>query len=91
MNFGSFTAIHRAGGGYALLSGQWSQKKNNPAETVIGEKHIQVDQLYFEQPKSFVSLPSGPTAGSTTSATSNGRPAMAARTSTSRGNARPTR
>ena len=46
--FGSFTAIARAGGGYALLSGEWGPKQARSLDTVIGAHHNLGDDLLFD-------------------------------------------
>jgi hypothetical protein len=44
---GSFTAIQRAGGGYALLSGGWHQTQLTRGD-VIGENHSLGDDKFFD-------------------------------------------
>jgi hypothetical protein len=47
--FGSFTAIERAGGGYALLSGTgYDHSRSTPGETINGALHNKVDHGYFD-------------------------------------------
>ena len=46
--FGSFTAIQRAGGGYAFLSGDWTQLRSAPDPTYSGVWHKGFDDAFFD-------------------------------------------
>jgi hypothetical protein len=49
--FGSFTAIERAGGGYALLSGEYDNNIVKSIDTVVGDLSKGTDTLHFAPEK----------------------------------------